>query len=201
MHLTSKLALLAVAAITAMALVAAVPASATTAIEVVDEDTAEHCSLLSPDHTTGGCQVHAEGTITLQRWIFGWGTEDTCDIELEMRASEDSQSAIDAFELFSAESGTESGCATNPLWAMCEGPWEGSGERESETTIHAFTDVCIDPAEVDACGSTIEYDIVEGANEALSMTLVNANVGALCRLNGTLRFEHAVPGNEEIHIN
>jgi len=201
MRSVRKLMLLAIAALAALAF-AAVPASATTAVEVVDEDDGEHCTLLSePDHLDGGCQVHAEGTLTLERWIFGWGTEDRCDVELEMRVGEDGQGAVDALEHFGIEPGTESTCASNPPVQMCEGPWEGSGERVNSTTIHAVTNVCIDPTEIDACGATMEYDIVEGAGEALSATFVNSNIGALCRINGTLSIEHIVPGNEEIHIN
>jgi len=202
MRYVRKLTLLAISAVAALAFMAT-PASATSAVEVVDERWAEHCSLLSePGHLSGGCPVHAEGTITLERFIFAWGVEDKCDVELEMRIGGDGETAVDALEHFSAEPGTESTCASNPPVEMCEAPWEGSGERVNPTTIHATTNICIDPAEIDTCGSTIEYDLVESINEDLSVTFFGTRVGPLltCRIFGTLSIEHTMLSSD-IHIN
>jgi hypothetical protein len=204
MRIARKLVLLALAATAAMAMYAA-PANAVDPIEVVNEKLTTgnmHCSNLAVGHATGGCLVHAEGTITMQVFIFVWVNERRCDLELIMRIGEDGEVGIDDMVFATAvESGSEE-CLNNPPIDECDLPWEGHGEEQAAHNIHAVKAVCIDPAEGDICGSTMEYDIIENeAAESYSVAFVNANIGAFCRINGTLTLESTNTDYARIHVN
>lgn len=193
--------LFAVMAIGALAMSAS-SASATTAITVVDEATNTACSSITSPHTTGGCKVHMSGTIELQGWAFVWFHEAACKVETEMRLSGSGVAAIDDLDLFPGDSNCDDGPGAEPVTA-CDLPWEGSGERVSATVIHATKQACFDVAELDVCGSTVEYDIVESgaANaETYSASFVNSNVGSVCRINGTLSIEKSGT-DSPIHVN
>lgn len=178
-------------------------ALATNQLQVVNEKNNTVCGTIVSPHTTGGCRVHVAGLMTLQAWAFTWFTEATCMLELEMRVSGTGVGTVDDMDLYDGDANCDGVGGEIPAMA-CDLPWEGRAERIDATNFHAVADVCLDVAEVDICGSTIEYDVVEDestASEDYGMEFVNTSLGAVCRVSGTLTMESSQATNAALHLN
>jgi hypothetical protein len=190
MRFTRKLMLVAVTAIAAMAFMAA-NASATDMVQVVSATPAV-CTTAGT--SSGGCPVHAVGTMSLRVdiGIFGEASEMTCNLEVEMRLSGNGTGKVDALE---HSTGPDANCAT--VLTECALPWSTDGEEDGTAgVVQSNASICIDPAEADVCQGNLAFNLVEQAGEHYETQFNNASVG-LCELDVDLEIE----ASSNIHIN
>ena len=143
MRLASKRVLLAVMAISALAVT--VPSAFANPVQVVDEEgTPAHCVDLggTAHDPSGGCEFHALGTFILFNHEVSMEPFAVCTLEFTANVDEDGRGEISLVEIV--------GPGACPFIDPCEDikseapPWDISLETLPDDTIHAVLHICFD---------------------------------------------------------
>jgi hypothetical protein len=193
MHIALKLALLVVAGTMLMTSTA----SAQT-IEVVEEETNEHCPAVL-DADTGGCLRHGVGEATLTGHVFGIeATASDCNVEFEGRADEDGEGYTFGASLTGDASHN---CTRTP----CNLPWRTHGEELTGSSATVTFEFCLRPSSGPDNVCLVNTTAVDLGNHVYETNLNDVpgttHGGAACeydiRLSGEIDATH--PAVEVVH--
>jgi hypothetical protein len=171
-----KYVLLAIGALVALAVAA--PAASANPIEVVQEDTAVHCS--------PSCAVHVvnDGLIELADHDLGHIAD--CTNEYDLTVDENGVGGISGFNF--------GGSGLCPFFTACEQPWEFTGE-EVDGVVVGDINVCLN-AVVKTCRGEFEVTVDDDATEAAPLASEIGDSG--CEVTGHWNTE-ASTGVDIIH--